>query len=494
MRNNVKCKKWLILAAICVLSVLFACTEQIVNGVPEAEDLTLTIAKQWYESEYPPIVTTRTTGGPEDEVLMKPDWRGAIASAKGRFETVETPILTDRGHIMMDAETAEHWNPLMRPNFIRNTNRIVVLRDKETNKTRSFIMMFIGSYDYLKRGGKMEQNSYLFREPDYDGLVYYYSINGEFINGWRYSNGKIVGYFSSSCDEQNKEAPTTRAMQQLCHDVCVTEYRTECHDEYVLVSGDMESGYVYDIFTQCYNVPMYNCHQECQWFDDGRPTDPNTPYPPGGVGEDPNKPGGGITTTTPNADKLYGSESTLTKEQKALLEKAIVDLKKNPIFKNVLETLEKGKVKIKFEINPDTKGNAEFKANVIGFSNQNCIDDRSLREEFVHALQYNSIYKPDQMNVTNKFNIELEAHIFVDAAIALNNNYFYKGDSNTIGLGGTEALRDAVTTLMNSILDYGGFTSNQLPLYKEVAKNWNQYPGSYIETFPPEALGQYIKK
>lgn len=159
-----------------------------------------------------------------------------------------------------------------------------------------------------------------------------------------------------------------------------------------------------------------------------------------------------------------------------------------------METLEKGKVKIKFEINPDTKGNAEFKANVIGFSNQNCIDDRSLREEFVHALQYNSIYKPDQMNVTNKFNIELEAHIFVDAAIALNNNYFYKGDSNTIGLGGTEALRDAVTTLMNSILDYGGFTSNQLPLYKEVAKNWNQYPGSYIETFPPEALGQYIKK
>ncbi len=62
MRNIVKCKKWLILAAICVLSVLFACTEQIINGVPEAEDLTLTIAKQWYESEYPPPYNGRFQG------------------------------------------------------------------------------------------------------------------------------------------------------------------------------------------------------------------------------------------------------------------------------------------------------------------------------------------------------------------------------------------------------------------------------------------------
>ncbi len=239
-------------------------------------------------------ILPRTTGDSKDEVLMKPDWRGAVASAKGRFETVETPILMNRGHIMMDEETAEHWNPLMKLNFIRNTNRIVILRDKKTNKTRSFIMMFIGSYNYLKRGGKMEQNSYLFREPDYDGLVYYYSINGEFINGWRYFNGKIVGYLSPSCDEQNKKEAATRAMQQICRDVCVSEYRTECHDEYYLVSGDIESGYVYDIFTQCYNAPMYNCHQECQWIDDGKPTDPNQPPGGGVLLENPDQPTGGI--------------------------------------------------------------------------------------------------------------------------------------------------------------------------------------------------------
>lgn len=69
---------------------------------------------------------------------------------------------------MMDAETAEFWNPLTILNFI--------------NKISSFIMIFIDSYNHLKQGRKMEQNCYLFRGPNYDGLIYYYSINDEFTN------------------------------------------------------------------------------------------------------------------------------------------------------------------------------------------------------------------------------------------------------------------------------------------------------------------------
>ena len=84
----------------------------------------------------------------------------------------------------------------MKADYIRNTTKMVVLKDLVTNKTRSFIMVFVGSYDYLTRSRNMGRNSYLYREPDYDGMVLYYAINGTFINGWRYSNGKLVGYIS----------------------------------------------------------------------------------------------------------------------------------------------------------------------------------------------------------------------------------------------------------------------------------------------------------
>ena len=34
--------------------------------------------------------------------------------------------------------------------------------------------------------------AYIGRE-DYDGLIFFYHMNGDFSNGWNYKNGKIVG-------------------------------------------------------------------------------------------------------------------------------------------------------------------------------------------------------------------------------------------------------------------------------------------------------------
>ncbi|WP_294608513.1 hypothetical protein [uncultured Bacteroides sp.] len=190
----------------------------------------------------------------------------------------------------------------------------------------------------------MAKNSYLYREPDYDGLVLFYAINGSFINGWRYSDGKIVGYLSPSCDTQAESFVSTCGMQPVCHDICTTEYSYNCHDEYVLVGGDMETGLIYDIVTYCDLVPYKRCYRECEFVGDGK-VDPNNPYPP-----------------------------------------------------------------------------------------------------------------------------------------------------NTIGYGGTESLKGAMEILMNSILNKGGFSKEQLPLYREVANNWYQYSGTYTESFPPKVLYQYIKK
>lgn len=296
MKYIEKCRQWYIFAFIGALIMIYACTEQMSQDdkSSDVKELTIAAARQWYESKYVPIVMTRTCEG-EDDLPVRPDWRGSKAYSRGRFEAVETPMLTDRGHLIIDMETAKHWSPGMKTTFIRNTTRMVVLKDKVLGKTRSFIMIFIGSYDYLKDGGKMEQNNYLFREPDYDGLVYFYAINGKFINGWRYSDGKIVGYLSPSCAEQ----VSTRTPQLVCHEVCTMEYRTECYDEYVLVGGDMESGLVYDIFTTCGNVPVQVCTPQCEFIDDGYY--PDNPYPPGGTGEpeDPDKFNPSLPVKTP---------------------------------------------------------------------------------------------------------------------------------------------------------------------------------------------------
>lgn len=153
--------------------------------------LTASAAEQWYNTHYDTIVTF-TPGNSKKKVIAKPDWQHAKESRRGRFEAVETSLLSKGIFFMLDEETSRHWKPGEDASRIRNTVKLVVLRDMVTEEIRSFVMVFVGSYEYLYGQGDMGRNSYLYRDPNYDGAVYFYTINGGFINGWKYKNGKIT--------------------------------------------------------------------------------------------------------------------------------------------------------------------------------------------------------------------------------------------------------------------------------------------------------------
>lgn len=120
-------------------------------------ELTKSAARQWYEANYEPVVATRANYEGTTVCMMKPKWENAKESNRRRYEVVEMPILVHGGRIMLDAEIAQKWKPGMKSKFIRNTAKIVVEKDKLTGRTRSFVMIFIGSYDYLKKTKSMEK-------------------------------------------------------------------------------------------------------------------------------------------------------------------------------------------------------------------------------------------------------------------------------------------------------------------------------------------------
>ena len=67
------------------------------------------------------------------------------------------------------------------------------------------------------------------------------------------------------------------------------------------------------------------------------------------------------------------------------------------------------------------------------------------------------------------------------------------GNYNTLA-GGTDRLKEMHRNLLNKILQAGRFTNEHVSLYKQASENWYQYAGSYVESFPPKGLFQYIKK
>ena len=142
MKNIGKCKKWRILACIGILCMLFACADHMLQDDERSttrrsknknRELTSSAAKEWFESNYAPVVTTRTSGGEGKELAIKPYWDKAKESNRGRFEVVETPTLSKGMHIILDEETTKHWQPGMKADYIRNTTKMVVLKDGKSS-------------------------------------------------------------------------------------------------------------------------------------------------------------------------------------------------------------------------------------------------------------------------------------------------------------------------------------------------------------------------
>ena len=94
--------------------------------------------------------------------------------------------------MIVDEETRLHFDELRVQKKLRNSTHLVIMKDLKTGHVRSFISVFVGSYDYLKKTKRMSRNSYLYREKDFDGKVLFFKLNGSMINGWKYRDGKIV--------------------------------------------------------------------------------------------------------------------------------------------------------------------------------------------------------------------------------------------------------------------------------------------------------------
>lgn len=176
-------------------------------------------AQQWFNSHYGEKVKTRTSfSGIEEFRDIAADWENADIYTKGERQTVEVPIISNVIPYIADEETGMR---VLNGEKIDGINhvRLVIETNQTTGETRGFIMTVIGSYDYITSDKLLSESSYLYREPDLDGAVFFTEINGKFANGWLYKNGVITASLLP-----RHAAPTSRNTRAI--EVAVTCYLT----------------------------------------------------------------------------------------------------------------------------------------------------------------------------------------------------------------------------------------------------------------------------
>lgn len=433
--------KWLAFTLFLGVCALYSCNEeQWVDyrigqrkSKHRNEDLTIAKAQQWYEEHYAPVVTARSSFTDADNhVKMKPGWDKAKESNRRRYEVVEVPIMTQKPHLLMDAETQKRWNPDVPEKFIRNTAKIVIERDKKTGRTRSFVMIFVGSYDYLKNTHSMGKNSYLYRQPDFDGMVLFYELNGSLVNGWKYTNGKITASIAPKIvldGEEESTAIKSRGWVEECYTDYIYEPNWTCSED-VDVSYDEEYG-DYVVTPECWEDGDWVETEVCYgyWEDDDNNYDDDSFV--GGSGTS-----GGNNTSGENEDnggdeeddenerfvKDFFNEVSMNDESIALLKEQLETLMSKKGYDMMLSLIKQ---------NPINNISISSSVNIGGYnpSDRTIIFNSAINitgglgEELIHHVQ-NVLY-PNGISQYNLDNggisqIEFEAKVLQDILCMIN--------------------------------------------------------------------------
>ena len=181
------------------LTMLCGCSSEEDHTTIEKKVVPLTTesARDYYYSVYGDVPKLKSYNEEHESLIV--DWDAAQLYSDSLWYAVESPIdFNDSIKITLMTNDVSSRVGSGHTDEVKQVLRLVILRNKETGKTVSFIMVVIPDYDYMIREGDMiHENKYLSRTSHLDGAVLFYGINGEFVNGWVYEDGKIIDHTTS---------------------------------------------------------------------------------------------------------------------------------------------------------------------------------------------------------------------------------------------------------------------------------------------------------
>lgn len=233
------------------LLLLAGCkTEQDINK--PAELLTVEQAKMWYDAQYSngycssnrmKVVGKDSTASKLELFLQ---WNNAELENDSLWSVVELPWKYLNGGIKIaSGDCAKESKSILKVVFMKNLS---------TANVYGFKMAIIPDSDYKTSSSNFENsNSYLKRKSDFSGLVMYYSLNDQFVNGWKYENGTVVeSLIQVDASKTSSKMPKNSKIAQMADIVAVTtcnlysvqtvgyddiSYHQICSTEYYVMGG-----------------------------------------------------------------------------------------------------------------------------------------------------------------------------------------------------------------------------------------------------------------
>ena len=275
---------------------------EMLNGITDPE---VRKAIAWFEEHGQDASLARAGETHPLFSMMVPAWSYAfVRSSNDEYRTVEVPIWAYSRTLFTLPENAIAYDETGNSMYIQSLTRLVILTNKKKGTTQGFFMTLIPSKEYMDaKNFNVYRSTYLSREKDFDGYVYFHELDGSFANGWRYANGKITHTV-----KMLENSGLARGGHYEYVTYCYPVYRRVCTGYWQTT----ESGGREYVEVNCYEEYVRDeCHTESVWVQDPDPQ-PGTGGGSGG-GYEP-----GTQETIDTTDMPQALQEQIQKIMKAL--------------------------------------------------------------------------------------------------------------------------------------------------------------------------------
>ena len=192
-----KCYLYLLFLPM-LLCLIYACQEElgaILNQEGVKQNQNIKEAKAIFEALSPdfPCLQARSVNAATKSVVIEPAWDGAFEDEDKDYQTVESNIRLSKPFYMIDKASHDAYKQTKDARYLNYLSRAVVLTHKKTGVSDAFIMVIIGSREYMeKHDFQLWEVTYFNIPDDFSGMILYYSLNGAFVNGWQIKENRQI--------------------------------------------------------------------------------------------------------------------------------------------------------------------------------------------------------------------------------------------------------------------------------------------------------------
>ncbi len=189
----------------------------IVNSTDQT-GFSIAAAKQWYTTNFSNKQAGSVSNKSNKKIgIFSPLWAQSVNGGDDNYEVVETPLVFDHTPgFSLSANTA---------NDINGITKLLVLKSKRSGRILSALM-----HIFSKSGLEDKNVTYSKIPAKFTGNIFFTDLEGTFINGWQYEDGKIVRKSNKEINAANPAGKVLPPDEGGCQTVEVFWYARDCQE------------------------------------------------------------------------------------------------------------------------------------------------------------------------------------------------------------------------------------------------------------------------